>query len=301
MPQSRAIGVLYITLLLTAFVLPRAAYAGFVLGDAANFAVLYEGNGGNTLNFNNSTVVGNIGIGGTGKMAVSGPGNISGNIDFYAANSGQFSGGGVTITGTTTYGDGNVNTDLGNLNSLSQMLGGESGAAVTIQDGGSLTASSGMLDASGNHVFTATMSPFDAGQTFTINGTSADYVVINVSNTGGHGFDGSVVLSGGITSDHVLFNLDAGNYTTLSGGDTLTISTNGATTMGTFLDPNGNIQINHSLLDGRLFGGDTQNMAIVSGANVVAPSTVPEPAHIVFALGLMMALALAARKKIIRS
>ena len=50
-------------------------------------------------------------------------------------------------------------------------------------------------------------------------------------------FNGSIVLSG-LTSDQVLFNLfDAGsNYTTLTGGPTLTISTNGATTMGDFLE-----------------------------------------------------------------
>ena len=100
MRHCRAIVVAWITLVLLAIVVPQAARAGFVLGDAANFAVLYEGNGGNTLNFNNSTITGNIGIGGTGKMAVSGPGTITGNIEFYAASSSQFSGGGVTITGT---------------------------------------------------------------------------------------------------------------------------------------------------------------------------------------------------------
>jgi hypothetical protein len=38
---------------------------------------------------------------------------------------------------------------------------------------------------------------------------------------------------------------------------------------------NGAIQINHSVLEGRLFGGDTHNEAIVSGASIFAP--VPEP------------------------
>ena len=285
--------------------MPQKARAGFVLGDAANFAVLYEGNGGNTLNFNNSTITGNIGIGGTGKMAVSGPGTITGNIEFYAASSSQFSGGGVTITGTTTYGNGNVNTDLtgiNGLNALSLALSTETGTAAAITNGASINASSGTLDGNGNRVFTAVLDPFNAGDTFTIHGASTDYVVVNIPSTGGHNFNGSVVLMGGITSDHVLFNFDSGNYTSLSGGDTLQISTNGNVTTGTFLDVNGAISINHSTLDGRLFGGDTTNMAIVSGANIVAPpSTVPEPSHTVFALGLMMALALAARKKLIRS
>ena len=309
MPYRRTI-VLYITLL-AAFVLPQAARAGFVLGDAANFAVLYEGNG-NQLQFNNSNITGNIGIGAvngtTGQFAGNGPGTITGNIEFFAANSGQFSNSGVTINGSVSYnnngtgGTSNVDGDLTSLNNLSQNLGLESGTSLAISAGGSVNASSGTLDGSGNRVFTVSSVSFPNG-TFTITGASTDYVVINVPHLGGGpAFNGSIVLAGGITSDHVLFNLDAGNYTTLSGGDTLTISTNGATTTGTFLDPNGNIQINHSTLDGRLFGGDTQNMAIVSGANVVAPTTAtPEPTGTVFALGLMMALALVARKKLIRS
>jgi hypothetical protein len=107
------------------------------------------------------------------------------------------------------------------------------------------------------------------------------------------GFNGSIVLAGGITSDQVLFNI--------TGGD-LTINTNGATTMGTFLDPNGSISMNHSVLDGRLFGGDSHNMQIVSGANIIAPpSAVPEPTRTGLVLGLMIAIAIATRKKLIRS
>ena len=285
--------IIMCALLLVAFAMPQAQ-AGFVLGDASNFAVLYEGNGGNTLNYNNSNLTGNLGIGcgtvavpcsgaTTGAFKGSSPGTITGTVEFAAANYGQYDQGGLTITGGATYNDVNVATDLNNLNSLSQKYGGEAGSATTIQNGGSLTASSGVVDTDGNHVFTAAMSSFDAGTTFTINGTAADYVVINIADTKGHGFNGSVVLSGGITSDHVLFNLTKGDYSTLSGGDTLTISTSCASqscaTNGIFLDPNGDFQINHSVLDGRIFGGDTANVSIVSGADIVAPpAQTPEPA-----------------------
>jgi hypothetical protein len=172
-----------------------------------------------------------------------------------------------------------VASALTTVNSLSQALALESGTAINVAGGGLINASSGVLDTNGNRVFTATInSNFTAGTTFTITGTASQHVVINIPSTGGHGFDGSIVLAGGITSDQVLFNFDGGNYTTLTGGDTLTISTNGFTTTGSFLDPNGEIQINnHSVLDGRLFGGDTQNMAIVSGATIVAPAAVPGP------------------------
>src|SRR5271169_3479933 len=44
-----------------------AAHAGFSLDGGSSFAVLYEGNGGKQLQYNNSNVTGNIGIGGTGQ------------------------------------------------------------------------------------------------------------------------------------------------------------------------------------------------------------------------------------------
>ncbi len=84
--------VLYITLLLVGFVLPQAATAGFTLGpDASQYALLFEGGGGNTLQITNVTVNGNVGVGNTGQATDSGPSTINGRIDFSAANTGQFS------------------------------------------------------------------------------------------------------------------------------------------------------------------------------------------------------------------
>jgi hypothetical protein len=45
---------------------------GFDLGSAQNYAVLFEGNGGNTLNFNNFGITGNIGVGNSGQFASAG-------------------------------------------------------------------------------------------------------------------------------------------------------------------------------------------------------------------------------------
>ena len=82
-------------------------------------------------------------------------------------------------------------------------------------------------------------------------------------------------MTHGIISDHVLFNMYGGNYTTHTGGPTLTISPNGQTTTGIFLDPNGAMQFNNGVLNGRFFGGDVANQQIVSGASIFA--AVPEP------------------------
>jgi hypothetical protein len=267
-----------VTLTAAAVAIPQAR-AGFDLGTATEFAVLYEGNAGNQMQFNNSNVTGNIGIDLTGKFQGNGPGTILGNIDFTAANTGQFSNSGLTI-GMVNYSQSLVSTSLTPLNSLSQSLGLETGTSTTISSGGSITASSGALDGNGNRVFTVTAISFANG-TFTINGGTNDYVVLNVAGSvGNNGLNGSIVLAGGITADHVLINytpatsnLTAYNnaYTNLTGGPTLTISTNGITTTADFLDPTGSIQINHSILDGRLFGGDTHNFSLVSGAEIDAP------------------------------
>ena len=89
-------------------------------------------------------------------------------------------------------------------------------------------------------------------------------------------FKGTILLTGGLTSDQVLFNIIGG--ANLTGGHTLSINNNGDILTGTFLDPNGTISMDHSVLNGRLFGGDTHNEQIVSGSLINAPPpAVPEP------------------------
>jgi hypothetical protein len=284
--------------------------ADFTLGDAANYGLLYEGNGGKTLNYNNSNLVGNLGIGGTGTIGLSGPGTITGNVDFNGtSNVGNHSApagvvGGVTISGAITGGVPAVSSALSTVNSLSQTLGLEAGTSTTIASGGAVAASAsdvggvggapagtlvGTSDGSGNSVFNVSGISFANG-TFTVYGTSSQFVVLNIAgNVGNNGLNGSVVLMGGITSDQVLFNYTPStsilstynsDYTNLTGGPTMTISTNGLTTTGVFLNPTGDYQVNHSVVEGRVIGGDTKNSAFVSGANLDAPP-VPEPSELV--------------------
>jgi hypothetical protein len=267
------------------------SYAGFSLGDAANYAVLYEGSGSHNLQINSSpvngsTILGNIGLGiengGAPQAQLNNPAVINGNINFAGAVNVNNSG--AVVNGSINGGVGSVETDLNNLNSLSSTLGAETGTPVAINIGNNgsqtINASSGTLDGSGNEVFTVTGLSFVNGSTLTINGTASQNVVLNF-NFNSH-FSGTINLTGGITPNQVLFNLIGG--ANLTNGDTLQFAANNVTQSGTFLDPNGTIQVNSVNIIGHVFGGDSSDMQIVSNGTVA----VPEPrTYALLALGLV--------------
>jgi hypothetical protein len=302
MLQYKKVVTALAAVLATGVAAPMAHAASFLTGslsDAANFAVLYEGGGNNNqLSTTNVTVTGNIGIGDpsgttTAFLAASGPGTINGSVFYAGAVSPNQTVSNTTVTGTITGGNTNVQTDLNNLNSLSSTLGAESGAALSVNLSGTngsqtINASSGTLDGSGRRVFSVSSFTFNNSNTLTINGSASDLVVFNFPINAS--FGGTIQLTGGITSDQVLFNVTGG--ANLTGGHTLQINTNGATETGTFLDPNGSISVVHSVLTGRVFGGDSSNLQIVSGDTLTAPSSgtpVPEPASIFLLLTALVA------------
>jgi len=254
-----------------------ARATGFTLGDAANYGVIFQGGGGNKLSVNNGPGIdgladnGNIGIAGTGVLQLSGPLVIDGNVDFAGTAVANGVGGNVVVNGTISGNHANVQTDMNNLNALSASLGLEAGTSIALNSGGTVTASTGTLDASGNRVFTVSSINLPNG-TLTINGDGSHNVVINISAAAdGNIHPNNIVISGGLTSDQVLFNVFGGAG--LTGGPTLDINSNGGALEGTFLDPNGQVSIVHSVLDGRLYGGDSHDEQIVSGAEINSPGT----------------------------
>ena len=260
---------------------------------------------GNLL-FTSSNVVGNIGIGNGGAFIGStadGPGTITGTVEFAAAQAtpSQFSPNGITVTGGATFGNANVQTDISNIAGVSEGFRDEAGTPTLIIAGGSLNASTGIFDGN-NEVFTATIDPnFVAGTTFTINGdgTGTQTVVLNIT-TGDLPFDGSIVLTGGLTSDEVLLNFDAGDYETGTGGDPLLIE-NGLpsadpATVGTYLDPNGPIQIIDLVIDGRVLGGGLVDDFVITDSTINAPALVPEPTPLVLLGAGLVALGIIRRR-----
>jgi hypothetical protein len=264
----------FLALLLAVASEPFCSADTIPLGDAANYAVLYEGNGG-SLQITNVTTNGNVGVGGTGAVQFSGPGTISGKLDFSAGNTGQYSSTNPGNQGPSSvnYNVSAVSSALSTVNSLNSSLNvagtsehinlSGSGQSLTVNESaGTLRTINGITYS----VFTVSSFIFNNGTTLTINGNgSDDPVVFDFSSSAQ--FGGTIDLTGGLTADQVLFNI--------TGSNTLQINANGATEYGDFLDPNGTIQVSHSVVDGRILGGHS-SMQIASGDTVTAPTAMPE-------------------------
>src|SRR5207247_1327468 len=169
------IRILALAALFTIPLLPlQRAMAAFMLGGGEDYAILFQGTGGNTLQVTNVTVNGNVGVADSGQMTDSGPSTINGRIDFSAADTGQFSNnnGSNVITGGVHYNVAAVQNAMNDVNSLSQMLLGDAGTAVAISNGTILNASSGttyVVNGQIVHVFDATSFANGGNQTLTIN------------------------------------------------------------------------------------------------------------------------------------
>ena len=271
----------------TAAVTP--ALADFNYGNASNYSVLFEGYGNNTLQITNITNTGNIGVGNTGNATDSGPSTIDGEIDFSAANSGQFSNNNNNdiITGGVNYGVAAVTSALSTVNALNATLGAESGTNIAINDTQTINITTGNF-VNGNYVFNLTGVNTNNGDTLTIsyNGSKGAGVGVVFNFTSSINFQENIKLVG-LTTDEVLFNGVGGTSGCGGGGPTLSINNNGDGShpnnnlFADFLDPNGAISVTNTRMTGRIMGGDCHDVQIVSGDTItMPPSQVPEPASI---------------------
>jgi choice-of-anchor A domain-containing protein len=293
---SRLFVIAAMALSLAALLVPCAWADGFSIGGAANYAVLYEGTGGHNLSISNVTVNGSVGVGGTGVVQFSGPGTIAGELDFSAGNLGQYHNTNGSNVGPTSvnYNVAAVTSDLILVNALSTSLGAEAGASIVINGNQTINASSGKLDAAGNEVFTVTSYTEGNGNVLTINGNGHN-VVFNYAAGGNPQYGGDVVLTGGLTDDQVLWN-----YT---GTNNLSLNNNASSFplpdafMGIILAPNAAISLVNANLDGRVFGGDSSDMQIVSGDTINSPVSAPEPSSLaLLATGLFGLLGFVRRR-----
>lgn len=271
----------FAALLLAALPILQVRADSLPLGVASNYAVLYEGTGGHTLQITNVTVNGNVGVGGTGLATDSGPSTINGAIDFSATNTSQFSNnnGSDVIAGGVSYGLSAVTTALNTVNSLNSSLAGL-GNNLAINGTQTINESAGALETINGvtyRVFNITAYSENNGNVVTINGDgSGDPVVFNFGSSSNVNLGGDVTLTGGLTDDQVLWNFT-------STGQNIDLNNNASSYplpdafQGVILAPDDAISLVNANLDGSVFGGDSSDMQIVSGDTITAMVSTPEP------------------------
>jgi hypothetical protein len=267
------------------------AGAGFLLGAFDTYGLLVN-DGASGGDINTAPVDANIGIG-----AVTGPVNlhnevINGKVDCEGGCASAVMNGAITGTQPVSLGGASPSGSPASVNSnvaaveaaittaqnLSSTYGAESGLGTpeTINGTTTINATSGFLDGSGTHVFTASSFSIGNGNTVTIAGSASDYVVIDITGNSNNKLDGALMLTGGITPDQVLINF-------IGSGNNIQGAADGATLEGTFLIQNEGVQLNSLVIDGHVFGGAAgDNYQFVSNAlidqSALAPPTdVPEP------------------------
>jgi hypothetical protein len=116
-----------------------------------------------------------------------------------------------------------VTSALNTVNGLNTSLGGWNGNSPNDRGSGqTINASSGMLDATGNEVFTVAANGFNNNSGgITISGTASQFVVVNVEH---HQWElrGPISLSGGITGNQMLFNFVGTGSSVVRGGGSTT-------------------------------------------------------------------------------
>jgi uncharacterized repeat protein (TIGR01451 family) len=245
------------------------------LQGAGDYAVLYEGTGGHTLSITNVTIGGNVGVGGTGKATFSGPGIITGRMDFSAANTGQFGNNNGSNVGpaSVNYSVAGVTTALNTINQLSADLAGL-GTPITISGNQTINESAATKITVGGveyAFFKVTSYSENDGKIVTINGDgSGDPVVFNFSFNSNVNLGGDVVLGGnGLSDDKVIWNFTAA-------GNAVSLNNNASSYPtrafhGIILAPAEKVSLVNANLNGRVFGGNSSDMQIVSGDHIHAP------------------------------
>jgi choice-of-anchor A domain-containing protein len=155
-----------------------------------------------------------------------------------------------------------------------------SGLAATATYGNINSSLSITENAAANYVFDIQSINFSGGKTLTLSAPVGSNFILNIASGGITLSPGSIVLSGGLTPDHVLINYTGTNNIQTSGGQ------NSSRIYANILAPNAHVQLTPGYVAGFIIAASIQ---MSSGANVVP---VPEvtPSSVIFGfIGLVVA------------
>lgn len=248
------------------------AFTDLFSSGAGGYAVFELGP--NQLNVSLATVNGDVGIAKSGNVGNAAPSVING--DVYEYNSGQYSGPGTL--------NGSISTDP------SMLLTNYNGAVQAAQDAAAAVANSGIYSglstattitgANGLNVVDINGNINLNNANLTLSGSSSQYFIINVTGNMTLTGSASLLLSGGLSASHVLYNFE---------GSKATIDTHvNDTVNGILLAASKNSSMT---LDGK-FNGELIGAGMIqlmSGLVIKGFRQVPEPASlVVLGFGLLV-------------
>jgi hypothetical protein len=204
-------------------------------------------------------VTGNVGVNGSGTLALTGTTFVHGNVILGTGAKVTTSGSG-TVTGTTT-------TDQATLTQAASDANAAAAAAKALASSGGGVGVTSITSGGNLTPGVYNLTTLNLGNNQQLNLAAGGSYVFNIS--GGlvlHGPDG-IFLASGLSPSDVLFNITGNTDVAFSGGG------NGAVLNGIILAPNSKVNLSPGLVNGEIISG--QNISIVSGADVMG--VVPEP------------------------
>lgn len=260
--------------------------------DFGMYGLIVEGGAHNLSLSSDSQIAANVAFGSPSHLQGAGDA-ITGNLDFGGAVNNTAS---VTVTGSINANVASASQAVLDAQSLANVYGALTGLPTLTSGALNVSATTG-ASYNGNtheHVYAIGTS---FNQNFTITAAATEFVIINVGAGAGTNYSlNAVSLTGGITSDHVLFNI-------LTTGQLSSANAHSQTVNAIVIDNSGKVNVDNFNLNGRLFCSTSANdCADVSGAKITASvdsaSPTPEPASfILIGSGLLLAGVVAHRRR----
>lgn len=258
-----------------------------LMGSAfGNYSLVVEGT--KSLQLTSDTgITGNVAVG--SGVTLQGAGStIHGNLDYQSGNSGS----GITVTGTTSTNDSQVGSAIADAQSLASLYGAVTNLSALSSGTLNVTSNPGQ-SYNGNtneHVY-AINTNFTTD--LTITAAANQYVVFDVGAGSSANFSlVAVTLGGGITSDHVLFNIETTGALSSSNAHNQAVN-------AVVVDNAGSVNVDNFTLNGRLFCNATSaNCQVVSNADIISSATTatPEPGTILLIGAGLLAVGLVSRR-----